>query len=136
MFIPACISWFVFIQVICFNPATGLMFIPAPYLLPDDHGAYRFQSRDWVDVYSGSESRQFPVPLAPCFNPATGLMFIPAGSSKFSSSALYSFQSRDWVDVYSGHNADLADDGTDSRFNPATGLMFIPASLMLLPAEK
>ena len=65
-------------EVRCFNPSTGLMFIPAssiwPYLLRKKE---KFQSLDWVDVYSGIY-RTVTLP--------SDVMF----------------QSLDWVDVYSG----------------------------------
>jgi hypothetical protein len=65
-----------------------------------------FQSRDWVDVYSGfSRSTGADNGASPAsFNPATGLMFIPASTIQ------------QWQRICR----------LDS-FNPATGLMFIPA---------
>ena len=62
---------------------------------------YKFQSRDWVDVYSG-ERNEYSLFANYSFNPATGLMFIPARIAK-------------------------AAEIVAACFNPATGLMFIPA---------
>ena len=64
------------------------------------HGV--FQSRDWVDVYSGFPLREGFVSNW-SFNPATGLMFIPADQSGRLENVDHRFQSRDWVDVYSGN---------------------------------
>ena len=84
-----------------FNPATGLMFIPAYPAHLTAHPQDGFQSRDWVDVYSGHDLED-------------------------ERKAICKFQSRDWVDVYSGSNTQHAKQ-TLAGFNPATGLMFIPA---------
>ncbi len=62
---------------------------------------FLFQSRDWVDVYSGRRSIRRGMATG-CFNPATGLMFIPAGTYIGEVGDALLFQSRDWVDVYSG----------------------------------
>ncbi len=77
MFIPARQNHLILRRRQSFNPATGLMFIPARMLTPMWGARLLFQSRDWVDVYSGNPSSTI----------STGLAM---------------FQSRDWVDVYSG----------------------------------
>ncbi len=141
-----------------FNPATGLMFIPASEFRNDVTENPQFQSRDWVDVYSGMACRCHPS-INRCFNPATGLMFIPArsdtpgyrergfqsrdwvdvysgdvtGTARASTSL---FQSRDWVDVYSGIVIHRQRRGQVDGFNPATGLMFIPAWRCGLPCAS
>ena len=61
-----------------------------------------FQSRDWVDVYSGSAPRRPHLESAKSFNPATGLMLIPARCILHLVVDMSRFQSLDWVDVYSG----------------------------------
>ncbi len=53
------------------------MFIPASALRNCSSVASVFQSRDWVDVYSGPGVHA-PNRAGVGFNPATGLMFIPA----------------------------------------------------------
>ncbi len=54
------------------------MFIPAKLTKERCNDLCRFQSRDWVDVYSG------------------------LGASRLRRDQRTRFQSRDWVDVYSG----------------------------------
>ena len=77
MFIPAIGAPGRKVRDYCFNPSTGLMFIPADTDMDGYSDYVEFQSLDWVDVYSG-----FASPASPHNNAQ--------------------FQSLDWVDVYSG----------------------------------
>ena len=71
----------------------------------------KFQSLDWVDVYSGFNLVSSGRCVSRCFNPSTGLMFIPAAMA---------------------HLAHPPGCG----FNPSTGLMFIPAPCSHCPTAQ
>ncbi len=62
------------------------MFIPASYSSRMVRSNLAFQSRDWVDVYSGLAAHRREHTRVHSFNPATGLMFIPAMEAQVESS--------------------------------------------------
>ena len=63
----------------------------------------QFQSRDWVDMFSGGKSGRY-TGLYSGFNPATGLICSPAAEleRRITAAQELVFQSRDWVDMFSG----------------------------------
>ena len=76
------------------------MFIPARNARAAARSLCQFQSRDWVDVYSG-----FSVAVVECafkLFQSRDWVDVYSGFAHNPNCLSCSFQSRDWVDVYSG----------------------------------
>ena len=87
----------------CFNPSTGLMFIPAYYVGFGDQVISVFQSLDWVDVYSGwIQARLSRLTIE--FQSLDWVDVYSGTDWVYTKLAAFQFQSLDWVDVYSGVN--------------------------------